>query len=91
MATAEAVRELEAATPWLRAGFREGLDGLRSATAVAAQQFAADMRLLADLTVMVPRCPMDERGATPWTSFRREVAVARSLSDRAAAAEIRAP
>jgi hypothetical protein len=48
------------------------------------------MRLLADLTAMVPRCPMDERGATPWTSFRREVAVARSLSDRAAAAEIRA-
>jgi hypothetical protein len=89
MATAEAVRALEAATPWLRADFREGMDALRSGTALAARQFAEDMRRLAQLTAMVPRCPMDERGATPWTSFRREVASARSLSDRAAAAEIR--
>jgi hypothetical protein len=89
VATAEAVRALEAETPWLRADFRQGLDELRSGTALAAQQFARDMRRLAELTAMVPRCPMDERGATPWTSFRREVAIARSLSDRAAAAEIR--
>ena len=44
---------------------------------------------MAALVSMVPRCPGDERGASPWTSFRREVAVARSVSDAAAASLIR--
>jgi hypothetical protein len=45
--------------------------------------------VLAGLAGQVPRCAFDERGATPWTSFRREVAVARRVSERAAAGEIR--
>lgn len=72
-----------------REDFRSDLEALRASTADAARRFAADMRVLARLTAQVPRCPFDERGATPWTSFRREVAVARSISDVAAAGEIR--
>ena len=63
---------------------------LSGSVAEQARRFAADMVVLAELTAMVPRCPFDESGATPWTSFRREVAVARKVSDRTAAADIRA-
>jgi hypothetical protein len=90
MARAADLRAIEDDCPWVREDFRAGLERLRCSTAAAAQAFAGDMRVLADLARQVPRCPMDERGATPWTSFRREVAVARTLSDRGAAAEIRA-
>jgi hypothetical protein len=89
MATAADVRALEAECPWLREDFQSDLAALRESTAAAAQRFAADMRVLARLVAQVPRCPFDERGATPWTSFRREVAVARSISDMAATSEIR--
>ena len=89
MATAADVRALEAECPWLREDFQSDLALLRSSTALAAQRYAEDVRV-ARLAAQVPRCPFDERGATPWTSFRREVAVARSISDVAAAAEIRA-
>jgi hypothetical protein len=77
MATAADLRALEAECPWLRADFQADLALLRGSTAEAAQRFAADMHVLARLTAQVPRCTFDERGATPWTSFRREVAVAR--------------
>lgn len=54
----------------------------------AAVQWAADARTLARLSARVPRSPGDDRGGTPWTSFVREVAVARRISDRAAHAEV---
>ena len=90
MSRAEELRALEAHVPWLRDDFRAGLAALSDSTAAASRQYAADTRVLAELAAMVPRCPMDERGSTPWTSFRREVAVARKVSDRAAAALVRA-
>ena len=90
MGSRDELRALEAMTPWLRADFQAGLAALRASTAEEARRFAADMRALAVLTAMVPRCDGDDRGGTPWTSFRREIAVARTLSDQAAATEIRA-
>ena len=89
MAAAAALREIEDAVPWLREDFRAGLAALSASTAEEARRFAADVRLLAELAAQVPRCPMDERGATPWTSFRTEVAVARRVTDRGAAALVR--
>ncbi|MEX2290667.1 MAG: hypothetical protein WD794_10110, partial [Mycobacteriales bacterium] len=88
---AEAVRIAQAAEElWGCAGFREGLAGLAHSTQVQARQFAVDMRLLAELARRVPRSRWDERGSSPWISFQREVALARSSSDQAAQAEIRA-
>jgi hypothetical protein len=54
----------------------------------AAMQWAADAQTLSRLAAQVPRSPGDDRGGTPWTSFIREVAVARRISDRAAHAEV---
>ncbi len=54
----------------------------------AAVQWAADARTLARLSARVPRSLGDDRGGTLWTSFVREVAVARRISDRAAHAEV---
>jgi hypothetical protein len=89
MATVQMLREIEDDCPWLRADFQAGLAELSESTADQARRFACDMHVLAELVAQVPRCPNDDRGATPWTSFRREVAVARRLSDQGAAAEIR--
>ncbi len=89
MATAADVRALEADCPWLRDDFRADLAALSASTADEARRMAADAVVLARLASQVPRCAFDESGGTPWTSFRREVAVARTLSDRAAADEIR--
>jgi hypothetical protein len=89
MASAEELRAAEAAVPWEREDFRTGLGLLTSSSAAAAKQLAADARVLGLLAGMVPRCRGDETGGTPWTSFRRQVAVARSVSDQAAAVEIR--
>ena len=89
MASRAALEELEALCPWNRDDFRADLALLRESTAAAAQTMAADVRLLARLVAQVPRCPGDDRGATPWTSFRREVAVARQVTDRAAATLVR--
>lgn len=89
MARAEDVRALEAMCPWECADSRAGLAALSTSTAAAARSYAADVRVLARLAAQVPRCPDDESGGTPWTSFRQEVAVARSISGQAAAAEIR--
>ncbi|MCW2778668.1 MAG: endonuclease, partial [Frankiales bacterium] len=44
--------------------------------------------VLADLAERVPRVAGDERGGSAWTSFLREVAVARRWSDRTAANEV---
>ncbi len=90
MASAADLQALDAECPWLREDFQSGLATLRDSTAETARRLAADARVLTALAAQVPRCPFDDRGATPWTSFRREVAVARSISDVAAAAEIRA-
>ena len=90
MASRQDLREIEDDCPWLREDFQAGLIVLSDSVAEQARRFAAEMVVLAELTAMVPRCPFDESGATPWTSFRREVAVARTVSDRAAAADIRA-
>jgi hypothetical protein len=89
MATAAALREIEDDCPWLHADFQADLAVLAESTAEQPRRFAGDVRVLARLAARVPRCAFDERGATPWTSFRREVAVARRISDRAAAGEIR--
>ena len=89
MARAEDVAALEAQCPWLHPAFQAGLAALGNSTAAAARQFAADVRVVARLAAQVPRCSLDESGATPWTSFRREVALARRVSDQAAGAEIR--
>ena len=89
MARAEDVAALEALCPWLRPDFQADLAALSDSTAAAARQLAADARVVARMAALVPRCPMDESGATPWTSFRRELALARRVSDQAAAAEVR--
>ena len=90
MGRAEDIAELEAQVPWLRADFRADLAALAGSTAAASRRFADDARMLARMAAAVPRCPGDERGGTPWTSFRREVAVARKTSDQAAGVELRA-
>ena len=89
MAERDAVRALEALTPWDRPWFRQGLAALSASVADAARTFAQDAWTLSQLAGAVPRCPRDETGASPWTSFRQEVAVARGVSGQAAAAEIR--
>jgi hypothetical protein len=83
------VTSAKEACPWLRPAFRADLALLAASTAAAARAHAGDVRVLAWLIGQVPRRPMDECGASAWTSFRREVAVARSVSDRAAGALIR--
>src|SRR3712207_2470827 len=89
MAQEDDIAALEACTPWDRPAFRAGLAALTASTAAAARQLAADARVLAGLASQVPRCAGDERGGSPWTSFRDEIAVARSMSGQAAAVEIR--
>ena len=89
MADRDDVRALEALTPWDRPWFQDGLAALSSSVAEAARAFAQDAWTVSQLAGAVPRCPRDEVGATPWTSFRQEVAVARGVSGQAAAAEIR--
>ena len=89
MTRAEDLAALEASVPWADCGWRADLAALRETTAAAAVAHAAQVRLLARLVARVPRCAGDDRGATPWTSFRQEVAVARQVSARAAAALVR--
>ena len=90
MVRTAAIAAVEAETPWTRESFRSGLASLTASTATASRRYAADACTLAYLAAQVPRRAGDETGGTAWTSFRREVAVARSVSDQAAAAEIRA-
>lgn len=89
MTRAEDLAAIELLAPWTQERFRADLAGLRDSTAEKARRFAADARLLAGLAAQVPRLKGDERGASPWVSFTREVAVAESISDRAATGRIR--
>ncbi len=89
MGRAEDLAAIELLAPWTQERFRADLAGLRDSTAEKARRFAADARLLAGLAAQVPRLKGDERGASPWVSFTREVAVAESISDRAATGRIR--
>ena len=74
--------------PFAGPAFRADLALVAAAARDASRRFADDAVLLARLATRVPRAPGDERGGTAWTSFVREVAVARRSSDRAAAADI---
>lgn len=89
MASAADLRALEALVDWEDDAFRDGLAELSEDTAAESRAFARRARVIAGMAAKVPRCPFDDKGATPWTSFRREVAVARQQSDQAAALEIR--
>lgn len=68
--------------------WRDELALLEISTRSAAVQWAVDARILSALAARVPRFPGDDRGGTPWTSFAREIAVARKIGDTAAHAEI---
>ena len=63
--------------PFGSEAFRADLALLVESGREASRRFAADAVLLARLAGQVPREPGDERGGTAWTSFLREVAVAR--------------
>jgi len=81
--SAATIAAFEAQLPWLREDFQADLARLAESTAVAARQYAADAVVIARLAGQVPRRP-GESGSTAWTSFIREVALARKCSDRAA-------
>ena len=89
MGRTEDLAALEELAPWNRERFRADLAGLRDDTAEDARRLARQSRRLAELARQVPRASWDTRGASPWVSFTREVAVAASISDRAASARIR--
>ncbi len=59
--------------------FEESAARLRRRPGAAAGRARADR---------IPRSLNDHRGGTPWTSFLREVALARRITDRAAIAEV---
>jgi hypothetical protein len=84
-----AVAELEAGLgPFSDAAWREDLALLSHSVRAGALLLARDCEAIVGLASRVPRSPGDERGGTPWTSFLREVAVAKKVSDRAAHAEV---
>ena len=89
MGRAADLAAIEALVPWTRERFRADLAQLREDTAEDARRLARQARRLAELARQVPRLPWDSRGASPWISFTREVAVAASISERAAASRIR--
>jgi hypothetical protein len=74
--------------PFMDASWRADLGLLAEAGAAAARAWAAEARVLVSLAERVPRSPGDERGGTAWTSFLREVAVVKRISDRAAVHEV---
>lgn len=74
--------------PFDRDDFRADLATLSGSVRAGWQRWAAECRVLARLAAQVPRTPFDTRGPTDWTSFLREVAVARRCSDQAAANEV---
>ena len=84
-----AIEELERSLgPFDDPRWRADLGLLSESMRSAAVQWALDARTIARLAAGVPRSPNDDRGGTPWTSFMREVAVARRIGDRAAHAEV---
>ena len=68
--------------------WRDDLSLLASSAQVDSLALYADCETLVALAERVPRTAGDERGGTPWTSFPREVAVVKHLSDRAAGAQV---
>ena len=74
--------------PFDRDDFRSDLADLADSARDGWIRWAHECRLIAGLAAQVPRSRFDTRGATPWTSFLREIAVARRCSDQAAANEI---
>lgn len=74
--------------PFDRDDFRAGLAELAGSARDSWVRWAQECRVIARLAAQVPRSRLDTRGATPWTSFLREIAVAKRCSDQAAASEI---
>ncbi|MCU1692235.1 MAG: endonuclease [Frankiales bacterium] len=74
--------------PWSAEELLPGLEQLASSSRIASRRAARDAIVLAGLAARVPRVAGDERGASAWTSFLREVAVARRCSDRGASSEV---
>jgi hypothetical protein len=68
--------------------FRADVADLAASQRDSWMRWAHDCRVIARLAAQVPRSAWDTRGPTPWTSFLREIAVARQCSDQAAANEI---
>jgi hypothetical protein len=68
--------------------FQGDLSQLQQSVRAGWKRWAEEAVVIARLAAQVPRGSSDTRGATPWTSFVREVAVARRCSDQAAAKEV---
>lgn len=67
---------------------RSELADLAEASREESRSFAERAERLTRLADRIPRSLNDHRGGTPWTSFLREVALARRITDRAATAEV---
>lgn len=67
---------------------RSGLAAVAESSRAESRDFAERAVQLTRVADLIPRFLNDHRGATPWTCFLREVAVARRISDRAAIAEV---
>jgi hypothetical protein len=76
------------AGPFADPAWREELAELAEGSRKQSRAFARDAVRIASLASRVPRGNGDDRGATDWTSFLREIALARRITDRAAAAEV---
>ena len=74
--------------PFDRDEFRADISDLAECSRDSSRRWAHECRVIARLAAQVPRFPWDTRGPTAWTSFIREIAVARRCSDQAAANEI---
>src|SRR3954471_24696576 len=68
--------------------FRADVSELAESSREGWMRWAHECRVIARLAAQVPRAPWDTRGPTPWTSFLREIAVAKRCSDQAAANEV---
>lgn len=82
------IRPPHLAGPFADEDWRADLACLAESSREASRTFAADAVLIAALAARVPRSRNDERGSTDWTSFLREVAVARRITDRAATSDV---
>jgi hypothetical protein len=74
--------------PFDRPAFRADVSSLAESSRETWVRWAHECRVIARLAAQVPRVPFDTRGPTAWTSFIREIAVAKRASDQAAANEI---
>jgi hypothetical protein len=74
--------------PFDRDEFQSDIAELADLARDNSVRWAHECRVIARLAAQVPRSAFDTRGATPWTSFVREIAVARRCSDQAAANDI---